>query len=208
MWTQTIINGIPYTHENIKCKYTCILTIILAYNNYKHAMFLILGGWKMVLWNRNSSPVITFLCIYKRVVSKEKYYISFVIILVSCFTPTVKMNHQLLFRVVIKFFPIPSLFYLLAINPPVGQGVLIRKVSRSHTRRTIVGRSPLDGWSVRRRDLYLTTHNTHNRHTSLPPAGFEPTISAGERTQIYALDRAATGIGFEYHRHTKYIHFQ
>jgi len=25
--------------------------------------------------------------------------------------------------------------------------------------------------------------------------GFEPTISAGERPQTYALDRAATGIG-------------
>ena len=34
-----------------------------------------------------------------------------------------------------------------------------------HTqRRTTVGRTPLDEWSARRRDLYLTTHNTHNRH--------------------------------------------
>jgi len=30
-------------------------------------------------------------------------------------------------------------------------------------------------------DLYLTTHNTHNRQTSMSPVGFEPTISAGER---------------------------
>ena len=29
----------------------------------------------------------------------------------------------------------------------------------------------------------------------MPPAGFEPTISAGEQSQTYALDRAATGIG-------------
>ena len=27
------------------------------------------------------------------------------------------------------------------------------------------------------------------------PAGFEPTISAGERSETYALDRAATGTG-------------
>ena len=27
------------------------------------------------------------------------------------------------------------------------------------------------------------------------PVGFEPTISAGERPQTYALDRAATGTG-------------
>jgi hypothetical protein len=29
----------------------------------------------------------------------------------------------------------------------------------------------------------------------MPPVGFEPTISAGERPQTYALDGAATGIG-------------
>ena len=29
----------------------------------------------------------------------------------------------------------------------------------------------------------------------MPPVGFEPTISAGERPQTYALDRAATGMG-------------
>ena len=28
----------------------------------------------------------------------------------------------------------------------------------------------------------------------MPPVGFEPTISAGERLQNYALDRAATEI--------------
>ena len=29
----------------------------------------------------------------------------------------------------------------------------------------------------------------------MPPVGFEPTISAGERPKTYALDRAATGTG-------------
>ena len=65
-----------------------------------------------------------------------------------------------------------------------------------HTqRRTTVGRTPLDEWSARRRDPYLTTHNTHNRQISMPPVGLEPAISAGERPQTYALDRAATGTG-------------
>jgi hypothetical protein len=31
----------------------------------------------------------------------------------------------------------------------------------------------------------------------MPPVGFEPTISAGERPQTYALERAATGTGME-----------
>jgi len=65
-----------------------------------------------------------------------------------------------------------------------------------HTqRRTTVGKTPLDEWSARRRDLYLTTLNTHNRQTSMPPVGCEPTITAGERLQTYALDRGVTGTG-------------
>ena len=31
----------------------------------------------------------------------------------------------------------------------------------------------LDEWSIRRRDLYLTTHNTHNRQISMPPVGMD-----------------------------------
>ena len=58
----------------------------------------------------------------------------------------------------------------------VGHSLLIIQVSTSH-------------------DLYLTMHNTHNRQTSMAPAGFEPTVSANERQETSALDRAATGIG-------------
>ena len=65
-----------------------------------------------------------------------------------------------------------------------------------HTqRRSTVGRTPLDEGSPRRRDLYMTTHNTHNRQTSMLRMRFEPTISADERPQTYTLDRAATGTG-------------
>jgi hypothetical protein len=48
-------------------------------------------------------------------------------------------------------------------------------------RHTTLGRPPLDEWSARRRHIYVTTHNTHKRHTSMPPSGFEPTIPASER---------------------------
>ena len=74
--------------------------------------------------------------------------------------------------------------------PPHSWGFL------DHTQwRTTVSRTSLEECSARRRDLYLTTHDTHNRQTSMPPVGFEPTISAGERPQTYALDCAATGTG-------------
>jgi hypothetical protein len=40
---------------------------------------------------------------------------------------------------------------------------------RNVSRRATFGRIPLDEWSARRRDLYLTTHNTHNRQTYKHP---------------------------------------
>jgi hypothetical protein len=58
-----------------------------------------------------------------------------------------------------------------------------------HTQwRITVSRTSLDDWSFRRKDLYLTTHNTHNRQTSMLPAGFEPTISGDERPHVYATN--------------------
>ena len=60
-----------------------------------------------------------------------------------------------------------------------------------HTqRRSTVGRTPLDEWSARRRDLYLTTHDTHNRQISISPVGFEPKISGGERPAAARLLRS------------------
>ena len=61
-------------------------------------------------------------------------------------------------------------------------------------RHTTIGRTPLDEWSARRRDLYLTTHNTHKRQTTMPAAGFETSIPPSERQQTHALDHAATRI--------------
>jgi hypothetical protein len=82
----------------------------------------------------------------------------------------------------------------LAWQPPMGQGFLIHKVSRSSRSRTTVSRTLVDEWSACHRDLYLTTHNIHIRQTSIRPVGFELTIPAGEWPQSCALDRMATGI--------------
>ena len=77
----------------------------------------------------------------------------------------------------------------------MGQGLLIPEVSRTHT---TTHHSRWDERSACRRDLYLTAHNTHNRHTYMPSVGFEPTISAGQRPQTHALDYATTGTGKVY----------
>jgi len=66
-------------------------------------------------------------------------------------------------------------------------------------RHTTLGRTHVYVWSVRRRDLYLTTHNTHKSKISTPPAGFEPAIPGCVRPQTHTLDRAATGISSENH---------
>ena len=61
-------------------------------------------------------------------------------------------------------------------------------------RHSTVGRTLLGEWSGRRSDLYLTTHNNHQRQTFMSPVGFEPAVPAYERPQTHALDSAATGI--------------
>jgi len=65
------------------------------------------------------------------------------------------------------------------------------QVSWSHSRHTTFGRTPLDEWSARRRDLYLTTE----KQKSMFPMGFETAVPANEGSQIHALHRAASGIG-------------
>jgi len=62
---------------------------------------------------------------------------------------------------------------------------------------TTLGTTPLDEYSARRRDLYLTIHNTHNRQTFMPSAGFEPTIPASEQPQTHALDCVAHQIVYD-----------
>jgi hypothetical protein len=48
-------------------------------------------------------------------------------------------------------------------------------------RHNTVGTNPLEEWSALRRNLYITTRNTRNVQTSIPPAGFEPASPASER---------------------------
>jgi GR25 family glycosyltransferase involved in LPS biosynthesis len=74
-------------------------------------------------------------------------------------------------------------FFLLRCGP---ERAMVSSFLRSlnHTqRRNTVDMTPLDERSAGRRNLYLTTHNTHNRET------FEHTISAGEQRQTCALAR-------------------
>jgi len=73
------------------------------------------------------------------------------------------------------------------------RGLLLHLITLSGTH--ILSRTPLDEWSVRHRDLYLPTHNSHKRQSSMPPVGSESGIPASRRLQTQAFDPTATGIG-------------
>ena len=76
----------------------------------------------------------------------------------------------------------------------MGLDLPIVEDSRSHSMwQATLGRTPLDVWYDRRRDLYQITHNTHERQTTLHPARFES--DNPRKLQTHALYRAATRIG-------------
>jgi hypothetical protein len=66
---------------------------------------------------------------------------------------------------------------------------------------TTLGRTPLDGWWARRRDLYFETHNTHKKYTrtSKSPMVLEAVIPASEGPKLPALYRGTTWIGVTHH---------
>jgi hypothetical protein len=88
--------------------------------------------------------------------------------------------HTFLFLSFITVFFIISILHWSDSPQWAGASSFTRFLGHIQQRNT-VGRSPLGELLARRRDLYLTTHNTLDRHTSMPPVGFEPTILAGER---------------------------
>ena len=88
-----------------------------------------------------------------------------------------------------------TIFFIYPTSPQWAGASLFTRFLDHTQRRTTVGRAPLDEWSPRQRDLYLTSHKTHNRHPYVR-RNSNPTIPARERPQTHALDRAATGTGF------------
>ena len=86
-----------------------------------------------------------------------------------------------------------SFFFLFLCNSPLWARASFTRFVDYTQRRTTVGRTYLDEWSARRRDLYLTTRNIRNRQTYMPPVEFEPIISGGKRLQTSTSDHVATG---------------
>ena len=88
------------------------------------------------------------------------FYISF-----SCTTISTLMSLLMACSKCIQWL----LSYLLSSITTDWVWLLIFMRFLDHTQRRItVGKTPLNEWSVRRRDLYLITHNNHNRHIHAP----------------------------------------
>jgi hypothetical protein len=63
-----------------------------------------------------------------------------------------------------------NILWVYVLQPFSGAIASSRTRFLDHTQiRATVGRTPLDEWSVHRRDLYLTTHTTQNRQASMSP---------------------------------------
>jgi len=73
------------------------------------------------------------------------------------------------FEVVGQILNLSLVGIIFCLHNPTGPWPPHRWFFEITLRHTTVGRIPLDEWSARRRDLYLTTHNTHmgqtGRHT-------------------------------------------
>jgi len=70
--------------------------------------------------------------------------------------------------------------FYLAQQTPVDQGLHIHEVSRSHT-TTNQSRQNSSGRVIISLQRPLPGNKQHSRQTSMPPLGFEPAFSAGER---------------------------
>jgi hypothetical protein len=83
------------------------------------------------------------------------------------------------------------LFLPMAQQPIVVHGLLIIESATLYT----LGMTPLDEWSAWREDLYLTTHNTHERDIYAPSG-----IRTHNPSEQAAAEphHAATGIGFTF----------
>jgi hypothetical protein len=107
-----------------------------------------------------------------------------------------KLRQDLLFKarlIEVTCFLFKSVFFnLFGVTVPSGPGPHHHRGFTITFRHVTFGRTPLD---TDAETLYLTTHNTHKRQTSMPPVRFEPTIPASERPQTHSLHRVATGIG-------------
>ena len=83
--------------------------------------------------------------------------------------------------------------FVRAQQPKAGQGRLILEVCRSHTVKHH-SRNDSCGRGIGLSQGPVPDIMQHSQETSMPLAGFEPTVLSSELPQTLALDRSATGV--------------
>jgi hypothetical protein len=78
-----------------------------------------------------------------------------------CEEPQLLLDTKFLTTISTFFFP------LWRCCPTLAMASSFLRFLDNTQRRITVRKTPLDKWSTRRRDVYLTTHNTHKRQTSM-----------------------------------------
>ena len=131
---------------------------------------------------------------HARLVSKMRQWLFPSIPLKMNYSPTILLLNTVPSELLTSMINAPHNFFFLLrrFGPTQTMTSSILRCTDHTQRRTTIGRTPLDEWLARRRDLYLTTH-TLIRQTSMPSAEIEPTTPAHERPQTHALEVAATG---------------
>jgi len=106
---------------------------------------------------------------------------------IQCTVNKYSVSEKLALAIYVKIFALDGSYTILNfkstfsfpwLDSPSGPRPLLGWGFEITFRHTTFGRAPLDEWSTGRIDLYLTTHNTYRRRTSMPKARVEPTIAA------------------------------
>ena len=92
-------------------------------------------------------------------------------------------------RIVIVIVCGCGFLFLVALRPNAGRGLLIHEVYRSHT-TTLNVQYDSSGVVISSSQRPQPGRTQHFKETFVPPAVFEPTFSAEERTQTCALNGA------------------
>jgi len=161
-------------------KYILLVSRFLSYEIIRHAHFfperssyfkLIHGCFRPYL---PSSLVITHPTVQRYI---DQAAVVFLFLLYS-------VLKNLLF--LLSFFLILTSFYLVTAS---AVSYCYTSHSMTHTHTHTHSRTPLDDGSAHCKDLYLTTHNIHNRQTSTPPVEFEPVTPARAwpQTKVFLL---------------------
>ena len=103
------------------------------------------------------------------------------------------------FNVLHYYAYFPFFFLLWRCDPSRVMASSFLRFSRSQT-TTLHSRQDSSGRVISSSQRPLPDNtNAHNKHPCPGGGGFEPTISAGERPQTYALDRTANGTDYAYY---------